>query len=237
MRSTTLRRLDVLPGGNGATHTHSPPLSVVGQGPAQELRAPDGGVVNVVGDALEFRDGDGRLLVRYQNGGLEVAPSKGDLRLRAPSGQVCIEAGSDIRLDAGRDLALVAARSAELSTSGANDLPSSLRVGSEGTLLSGRNLEMRSQRFRQFSSTIDVIATTLRSSATRLEANAKEYDVTVERQVVRARELVEEVTDLLEMRAGRVRALVKTVFRLHSRSTDMSSEGDTAIDGRRVLLG
>ncbi|MFO0552815.1 MAG: DUF3540 domain-containing protein [Polyangiaceae bacterium] len=205
--------------------------------PVDELRVPDGGVARIVGDSLEFRDAEGRLLVRYQDGALEVCPAKGDLRLRAPEGRVHIEAATDIRLEAGRDVELRGARAAAMTVAEGDSLPSSLRLGLAGALLSGRNLELRSQRFRQLSATLDVVATTLRTHASRLEIQAKEREETVERAVLRARELKQEVTELLETRAGRVRTLVKSVFRLHSQSTDLTSDGDTAIDGRRVLLG
>lgn len=207
------------------------------QAQTPELRAPDGGEVTLVGRALEFRDAEGRLLVRYQDGSLEVAPASGDLHLKAPTGRVHIQAAADIRLEAGRDLSLSAARSAELSTTQEGSSPTSVRVHADGAVLSGRNIEVRSQRLRQIASTLEVIATTIRSSASRMETQVKDYEVTAERKVLRVRELAEDVTDLLETRAGRIRTLVKSVFRLHSKSTDMTSDGDTAIDGRRVLLG
>ena len=49
--------------------------------------------------------------------------------------------------------------------------------------------------------------------------------------------MTQEVLGVLLTRAKRIRSLVKETFTLTSKSTSLTSEEDTAIDGKRVLLG
>ncbi len=83
----------------------------------------------------------------------------------------------------------------------------------------------------------DVIAQTIRTSATTIETRARKIDITAETVVRRAKEVLDHVSGLVETRAGRVRSFVTGAFSLRSKTTALKSEKDTSVDGRRVLLG
>lgn len=202
------------------------------------LVAPDGAAARLVDGHLEVRDAEGGLLVRSVEGGVEVGPARGDLRLRAPHGRVAIEAGLDVAVEAQRDVVITAARSAETRVGAADgELPSRVRVDGRGTSVSGAKVAVQARESTMTAGVHAVVARELRTSATRIETVATHVETTGERIVVRARDVVEEVADLLETKVGRVRTLVRGVFSLRARSTTMKSKDDTAIDGRRVLLG
>lgn len=74
----------------------------------------DGSSVRVQGDVAELRDREGRLLVRYANGSVEIAAPTGDLILAAPEGRVVVRSGQDIALEAERDLVQKAGRNVEI---------------------------------------------------------------------------------------------------------------------------
>lgn len=213
-------------------------IAVVEAARAPGLIAKDGARAELVRGGIEFRDAEGRLLLRYLDGALEVAPSHGDLRLRAPSGRVEIEAGTDVAIHAARDLKLSAAKSTETTVGAANaELPSRLRVDAEGTKVSGRAFELRSRSARAVSVKAELIATDLGLSAKTIVTHARKIETTAERVTLRAKEAVEDIAGLLETRVGRMRSLVRGAFSLRSKSTNMKSEEDTSVDGRRVLLG
>ena len=75
------------------------------------------------------------------------------------------------------------------------------------------------------------------TTATRIATTVEELEVTAGHVVERARDVVQEVSDVLTSRVGRVRAVVRDVYSLRSKRTELKSKDDTAIDGRRVLLG
>ena len=172
------------------------------------LVAADGGRAELSGEGIDFFDPDGRLLVRYENGALEIAPRDGDLRLRAPAGRVQIESGEDIELTA------------------------------RGCLkLRGATMDLRAQQARGTFAKLDLIAAAVRASATTIETQARKIETTAERVRVVAKDVAQEVAGLLDSRAGRVRSIVRGAFSLRTKTVNMKSEEDTAIDGRRVLLG
>lgn len=209
-------------------------------GSPRSLSTLDGGRVTLLGeDTLEFRDAEARLLVRYRDGALEIAPPTGDLRLSAPAGQVRIDAALDVSVSAGRELSLSGAARVrvEASEAAGSALPSRLELGPASAVLSGRSVEFRAHRLRSVVNALETVASTVRTSATRVELHARDLETTVERISTRAKEAVEEFADLWETRAGRVRALVRGTYRLETSSTALTSEDDTSIDGRRVLLG
>ena len=70
-----------------------------------------------------------------------------------------------------------------------------------------------------------------------LVQDAERMEISAERIVSKATDVYHDVAELWQTRAGRMRKLVKDTFALHARRTDMTSEEDTSIDGKRVLLG
>jgi hypothetical protein len=58
-----------------------------------------------------------------------------------------------------------------------------------------------------------------------------------ERLIERAKDAYREIDGLLHTRAGRVRSLVAGAYELFAKQTTVTSEEDTSIDGKRVLLG
>src|SRR5688572_21375910 len=88
----------------------SPRLRAADQPAATSLRSPDGARVELAGEALEVFDPQGRLLLRYRDGALEVSPPSGDLVLGSATGRVRIAAATDVVVEAARDVKLSAQR-------------------------------------------------------------------------------------------------------------------------------
>lgn len=221
-------------------------LGVLSAAAVPTLALADGATARIVDGALEVADPSGRLLVRYHEGTAEIAPSSGDLRLSAPSGRVVIAAGLDIALSAQRDVTFsaeravettVAAPSSKANLEDASDPASRLRLDAKGFAVATPSVDVRSRRARFTLGVAEVLAKELKTSALRIETTATALETHAERVRVQTATLVEEVSELLETRAGRMRSIVRGVFSLRSRSTTLKSKDDTAIDGRHVLLG
>lgn len=205
----------------------------------ETLVAPDGGRVERVGDALEFRDPEGRLLVRYRDGALELSPARGDLTLSAPQGRVRIDAALDVAIEAGRDVAVRGARAVELGVVGSEDDPLRTRLSlqSGAAKLSSRAVELRARKLGAFAASCEIVASALRASATSLEARAETMEASARDLKTRAISLVTEVAELWETRAGRAHTTVTGRYELQTKRTTLRSQDDTSIDGKRVLLG
>ncbi len=213
-------------------------VAVVRSAAPPSLVSTSGTRARVDGDAISVFDAGGTLLVRARGGALEIAPATGDLHLSAPAGRIRLSAQADIEIESKRDIALRGARKVEVRAGVADtDLPARLVLDERTAALTGRRVELRAALARLVAGRADVVSRDVRTSADTITTSAKKIETTTERAIFRAKEVLEEVSDLLETRAGRLRALVKGALSVRSKVTDMKSEADTSIDGKRVLLG
>jgi len=203
------------------------------------LVSASGAEARLMGDGIAVFDRQGACLVRARGSGVEVAPSTGDLLLSAPQGRIRLSAAEDIEIEGQRDVTLKAARRVEAraGASADSDLPDRLVLDDKGALLTGRRVELRGTLARIIAGRADLVSREVRVSANTVSTTARKIETTTERAVLRAKEVVHEVAELLETRAGRLRTLVRGALSVRSRATTMKSEGDTSIDGKRVLLG
>ena len=201
-----------------------------------ELALPDGSTAALRGEALEIRDREGCLMVRYADGVAEISAPRGDLRLSAPGGRVVIESALDVAIEAGRDVVPRAGRRFEVAAGGAGGEPQ-LRLDHAGATLATEQLHVQARSARAVFGQAALIARAVATTADRVAVSAGDYEVEACRLVERARDSLREITDLAESRVGRVRALVRGVYALTSRRTVMVSSDDTSIDGSRIQLG
>lgn len=206
----------------------------VGPRPHRLLRLPDGATAEVVDQALELRDGEGRLLVRYADGTAEICAPAGDLVLKAPAGRVVVESALDLELSAGRDLVSRAERRVELA---AGRGAPQIRVGAGSTQLQSDRLDVTTKTGRFVAGEATVVARAIATTATHVVTRAERIEVEATRLWEKTRDTFRDVSGLAQTRVGRVRTLVKDVFSLHSRRAVLVSKEDTSIDGTKILLG
>ncbi|MEM9697114.1 MAG: DUF3540 domain-containing protein [Myxococcota bacterium] len=199
---------------------------------ASVLRLPDGTEAARVDDAIELRDREGRLLVRFCDGTAEVVASHGNLTLAAPKGAVVLESGTDIELHAGRDVALRSRRGASIAVD-----ESEVQVDGHGVRARAPRLEAEVAEGRLEAGVARVLAHRVERTSEEVIDRVEHYELTARRLVQRSAESLFEVTDLLQQRVGRLRQTVRGTFRLRTKRTRMTSEKQTQIDGEKVFLG
>jgi hypothetical protein len=183
-----------------------------------------------MGDALEIRDDEGRVVVRFVDGAAEVFAPSGDLTFSAPKGAVRLRSATDVELTAGRDLVHRAERHASVEAT-------RLRFGARETELESADLQVSAERSRFTSGVAQLVARHIQTSADTLVTRVERCELTAERIVERSRDTLREVSDLLQTKSGRVRSFVEGVYAMYTDRTVMVSEQDTSIDGDKVLLG
>jgi hypothetical protein len=208
----------------------------VADAPQERIALPDGGSAELRGEALEVRDREGRLVVRYVDGAAEISAPAGDLRLSAPMGRVVIQSALDVEVEAGRDVVHRAGRRVDVAAATSDDAPQ-LRVEPRRVEVHTGEIDVQAQSSRAVIGKVAVIAHAIATTADRVAVTAADYEVAAERIVERARDSYREILGLAEERVGRVRALVRDVYALTSRRTVMTSSEETSIDGSRILLG
>lgn len=209
------------------------------------LQGPDGSLARVVDGRIELLDREGRRVAATGSQGTVIEAAAGDLVLRAPGGRVRVEAAVDVELTAardvvaraGRDVVDRAARRAELAACDEDGKGTKLELGR-------RSLEATTERFALHAKEAELAAGELsilsRSVTTRALALTEvvgRVERTADSVTLRAKERLEDVTGHAHTRLGRATTVVQETYALRSRRTELVSEDDTAIDGRKVLLG
>ncbi len=191
----------------------------------------DGAVAAKVGEAIELRDGEGHLLVRYEKGEATIFAARGDLKLSAPAGRVLIE-GRDVAVQAARDLDLNAPRHVSVGTGASH-----LAFEGDKAKLQTTELGVNAKKGRVAVGEAEVLARQIVTSAERIATKVTRYELEAERLVEKAKDAFRDVTGLAQTRIGRAKTVVREVFSLRSKRSVLKSEQETKIDGSKVLLG
>lgn len=201
---------------------------------ARSLELDDGSVATVEGAALELRDPEGRLLVRYVDGTAEIAAPSGDLVLSAPKGRVVMRSALDVEVEAARDVVHRAGRDVQLAAGRAEP---QVHIEPRTTSVSGERLRVDAKQAEVTAGTVTTVARAIATTADHVAIAAEKYELTAARLFEKSKDTFREVADLAQTRAGRVRTVVASLFSLHARRTVVASKEDTSIDGRKILLG
>lgn len=84
---------------------------------------------------------------------------------------------------------------------------------------------------------ITIAAPAVRTTAPLIAESAGRRELVAERIVERASDVYRDASGLVQTTAARARTVVEGDHDLHAARTTITSEGDTTIDGERVLLG
>lgn len=196
------------------------------------ITAHDGARAELVDDGISFFDAADRLLIRYENGALTVRPAQGDLVLGSATGAVRISAASDVTIEAKRDVSLRAPRHVDLSAG-----KSELLLDNRQIIADAETVDITAGTTRIAGEVAELAVDKLAMTAKEILSRAERWEVATDKAVLRSREMLHEVKGALSQRLGRFRGIVEQAYTLRSDRTDMRSKGDTAIDGKRVLLG
>lgn len=210
----------------------------------QALAAPSGITAKVDGDAIVVSDASGRVVARCTPDAIELVADRRDLVLRAPAGRVKIDAaldvevsaGRDLTTSAGRDLGLSGARSAEVGVAG-TDGGARVRVEGDRAKVAAKRLDVEADLANAALGVVTLLARRIATRADSATLEARAYEVAVSSVVTKARDVLTEVADSIETRAGAMRSLVRGLFALHTERTALVSKEDTSVDGKKILLG
>jgi hypothetical protein len=200
----------------------------------RSLELGDGSVASLDGGALELRDREGRLLVRYADGNAEIAAPSGDLVLDSPKGRVVLRSALDVEVEAARDVVHRAGRSVAVSAGRGEP---QLRIEPGRTVVATERIEVEARESRLVAGTVTTVARAVATTAETIAVSAEKYELAATRLFEKSKDAFREVTDLAQTRVGRARTVVASLFTLQSRRTVIASKEDTSIDGRKILLG
>ena len=107
----------------------------------------------------------------------------------------------------------------------------------KGVRLDADHIEARAERTRLVTGFASLLARNVSTTATRLAQRTESWELETERLSERARDVYREVSEVAQHRFGRLRSIIEDVYSVKARRTEIASDDDTSIDGKRVLLG
>lgn len=210
--------------------------------PDLELTTRDGASARLVqsgeDEVLTVRDRAGRLLFEYDaaSGRGTLLMPEGDLRLCAPRGSIELLAAHGIRAAAGGELSLSSATAASLRVEGA-EVTSALRLEGDCAGLEGRALDVTAQETELSLGDVRARAGSVQASADSAELTFGTVLRTAGRVIDRAENLYQRVSELCEIKAGRLRALVREGVWIKGEDTTLLARRDVRVDGEHINIG
>lgn len=188
---------------------------------------------------VELLTRDGTLLLRFdpRAGRTRVHVESGDLEFVTDDGDISFDSARDVRFR-GRNVEFAAREHMNLGVVDAlGRLTSAISMASRRLVLRSAALELAAGR-------TDLQSDELRCTARRFRAKIAISKLTLgtlhtvaERVVSRANDVFSTVSNLSQLRAGRIRTLVATSFHLKSRNVNIKSDEDFKVQGRKIHLG
>ncbi len=190
------------------------------------------------GEVLTVHDRAGRLLFQYDaeaGRGVLIMP-EGDLRLCAPRGSIELVAAHGIRAVSGGELSLSSATAASLRVEG-REGRSSVRLEGDGAAIQGGALRVEAAE-----SDLDLGDVRARAGALHAAIDSAELTFgtilrSAGRVIEQADNLYQRVSELCEIKAGRLRALVKEGVWVKGEDVTLLARKDVRVDGEHINLG
>ncbi len=182
-------------------------------------------------DRIEVRDSDGQIVFEYcpESGAGILSVPDGDLRLHAPNGNIDLLSGKGIRCQ-GETVAL-AGIGRDAATSASLDLGRGVAelLSGEIKVTAGRaDVLVRESTYRG-----ELLTVTVK----RAKQVFEKLETVATRILERATDVYTHVENLQQVKAGRMRTLVKGACHIKGGRTSIRADDDVKIGGRRIHLG
>lgn len=198
-------------------------------------------------ESLTVRDRMGRLMFQYDAAtgqGTLIMP-EGDLRLCAPRGGIELHAAHGIRATAGGALSLTSAVGIELEARASRGHPApqgpersgTMHLSPEQVAIAGDTLRVDAGQSELHLGETHAWAGTLRAAVDRAELGFGQVVRRAERVIDHAENVYQRVTELCELKAGRLRTLVNDSAWLKAGELTLLAKHDVRVDGEHINLG
>ena len=191
-------------------------------------------------ERILVRDADQQMIFEYDPvaGTSRVAIPWGDLELSAPNGDIRLQSGKRIHLHADNRLVLQSDNALSLEIPHRSDHGRSrLHLDRSGVSLNGGHLGIKAD-----DADLEIDTTTFRgrqltAAWERAKLIVGKLETIATRLLERAKNSTRIIENLHEIKAGRMRAMIRKAFHLQSKNASILAEEDIRVDGNRINLG
>jgi hypothetical protein len=183
--------------------------------PSRSLTTHSGATVQVVdaedGERIEVRDKTNSVLLSVDpaTGRVTISSQRGNLALAAPGGDIELHAQGAVRFRGDKEVAIDA----------------------------GESLQISSKRAAIALCDASYSGTRLRTKITDVKNVVERLETVTDRLFEKAKAAYRQVEELSQLRAGRVRTLVKGSYFVRGETASLEARDDVRIDGNHIHLG
>jgi Protein of unknown function (DUF3540) len=187
-------------------------------------------VTNGGKEQIEVRDPNAKILIEIdaETGRIVLSALAGDLALAAPNGNIELSAGGSVRVHSHENVELESGDGAERS---------SLVLGGAVAKLKATALQMAARKVDLGFVETSFAGESLRATIDEAKVGFGRLETVAERLFERARSVFRQVEDLHQLKAGRIRTLVKEGYFVRTGHASIEAEEDMKIDGKQIHLG
>jgi len=216
-------------------------IGVIGGAPAEHatrLVADDGAHATLDAGTLRFHRRDGTVLLEHDGarGVTRIRPTEGDIELLAPAGSVRIAAAAGVSLT-GLGVDINARSRARVSVGADAAHRSCATLTNQSLVASADRVDLRAARSMVDLGDARLAAGRCRATAKDLDLEAGRIRAVADRLILRARVAWQIVTETLQQRVGRFRALISGSHTIRAERVSWRASKDVKIDGERIDLG
>jgi hypothetical protein len=191
-------------------------------------------------EIIQVRDAADQLIFEYRpaEGKGTISMATGDLALKAPTGDIVLEAGRGIRCQAGTDIELTGASTVKVAAgTESNPLSTRLNLTTRTAALTASRLELTAKRGVMRIATAEYFGVALNSTIERVHSVVEKFESVAERIIQRVKDSYRHVDGLDQTKARRVRTLVKDAHYTKAGQVYVLADDDVKIDGNKIRLG
>jgi len=191
-------------------------------------------------EMLQVRDAADHLIFEYRpaEGKGTISIPIGDLALKAPNGDIVLEAGRGIRCQSGTDIELTGATAVKV-TAGTepNELSTQLNLTPRTAAITAKQLELTAKRGVMRIATAEYFGIALNCTIERVHSVVEKFESIADRIIQRVKDSYRQVDGLDQTKARRVRTLVEDAHYTKAGQVYVLADDDVTIDGNKIRLG
>jgi hypothetical protein len=191
-------------------------------------------------EMLQVRDAADQLIFEYRpaEGKGTISMPTGNLALKAPHGDIVLEAGHSIHCQAGSDIELTGATAVKVAAgTEPNELSTQLNLTPRTATLTAKQLELTAKRGVMRIASAEYFGIALSSTIERVHSVVEKFESVADRIIQRVKDSYRQVDGLDQTKARRVRMLVKDAHYTKAGQVYVLADDDVKIDGNKIRLG
>lgn len=189
-------------------------------------------------EKIAVRSETGQIIFEYQpdTKKCQLTVPKGDLNFAAPLGNISFSSGHNIHMKCPGDISIEGEREVKINSGKLSHVHSSLTLGQQKAQLRGSNVAITAQKGDFAIAKALIRSRRLAAKIDRARINTDDIEIIATTIRQKAKDAVQNVENLLQVNAGRMRTFVRGLYNLKGERTYLKADKDMKLKGDKIHL-